>query len=136
MIAPTNIQRLFPDIVPAPLRTNGESAPSSTEPLSCASIVLISLSGGSWFGTSCIESRNSIGRATSLAECELGGFGSLSLKCDSREPLELFSRQVRFADFADDVENEFVGFLNPGGRIALHDKIDIGKPGYRSAIAS
>src|SRR5712691_4608985 len=55
MIAPINIQREFPDIIPAPFRTNGESEVSGAVALSCASIVLINRSGGSWFGTSCIQ---------------------------------------------------------------------------------
>ena len=56
MRAPINIQRLLPDIVPAPRRTNGESEASGTMTLFCASIVVINRSGGSWFGTNCIRS--------------------------------------------------------------------------------
>ena len=42
--------------------------------------------------------------------------------------------QSGFTDLANHMENEFVRFLNPGGRIAFHDKIDIGQSGGRSAI--
>src|ERR1700731_5473555 len=55
IIAPMNTQRALPDIMPAPLRTNGESEPVSVEVLSCASIELISRSGGLWFGPYCIQ---------------------------------------------------------------------------------
>ena len=56
MRAPINIQRLLPDIVPAPRRTNGESEVSGAMAHSCGSIVVSNRSGGSWFGTNCIRS--------------------------------------------------------------------------------
>ena len=54
MIAPMNTQRAFPDITPAPFRTNGESEAASVDVLSGASIELSNRSGGIWFGTNCI----------------------------------------------------------------------------------
>src|SRR5438067_6419166 len=53
--APMNTQRLFPDIIPAPFRTKGDSDGSGLARLSGASIETINLSGGTWFGTSCIS---------------------------------------------------------------------------------
>ena len=38
--------------------------------------------------------------------------------------------------FAEDVEKKFVRFLNTGGGIARHEKIDIGQADGRSAVAS
>jgi len=35
-------------------------------------------------------------------------------------------RETFFHDFAENVEQKFVRFLNASGRFALHDKIDIG----------
>src|SRR5260370_37802914 len=49
---------------------------------------------------------------------------------------ELFPRQPRFADLADDVQNELVRLLDPCGRIAFHDKIAIGHSSHGSAVAS
>ena len=44
-------------------------------------------------------------------------------------------RQTRLADLANHMKDKFVRFLDPRGRITLHDKIDIGQPGCRPAIA-
>src|SRR5205085_5367620 len=48
----------------------------------------------------------------------------------------LVPRQPRFADLTKHVENELVRFLNSRGRIAFHDKIDIGNASGDSAIPS
>src|SRR2546430_11904770 len=42
---------------------------------------------------------------------------------------ESLTRQTRFADLADDVENELVRFLDARGRFAFDDKIDIRESG-------
>lgn len=75
MIRPVNIQRPFPDIIPAPLRTKGESEMSAVA-LSCASIETISRSGGIRLGTNCIQFAKSIARATTSPN---GSFERFSL---------------------------------------------------------
>src|ERR1700736_2914632 len=49
-----NFRRALPDIIPAPLRTDGESEDTSVEVFSCASIEYSNRSGGIWLGTNCI----------------------------------------------------------------------------------
>ena len=46
----------------------------------------------------------------------------------------LFLRETRLQLFAEDMEKKFVGFPNPGGGIAPHEKIDIGNTDGRSAV--
>ena len=74
--------------------------------------------------SSCISLGRSIGRATPL-----------SVSHFRASIPELRARQSRFADLADDVENELVRLLNPGSRIGFRDKIDIGDSSTRSTIA-
>ena len=51
----------------------------------------------------------------------------------SRTPL---LRQTRFADFAQDMEQELVRFLNARGRIAFYRKIDIGQAKAGPTVAA
>lgn len=49
---------------------------------------------------------------------------------------KLVARQTGLADLAEDVENEFVRFLDARRAITFDDKIDIGNPNSRSSVAS
>jgi len=60
----------------------------------------------------------------------------LSRRCNYLTAAKLFAGQTRFANLAENVQDEFVRFLDARSGIAFDDKIDIGEAGSRSAITT